>query len=133
MRWNPAQVLVSSMLGGPLAGFMLLAVQARVSPEGRCAGATARAHLTMGALAQLLLLLVGVFAPEGFPRGGLAAAGVVVPWSLARQVAAPQAGAGGTPLGWTRVIALGVACGLTTILAGVSLSVLGRLVALSGG
>ena len=133
MRWNPAQVLVSSVLGGPLAGFMLLAMQARVAPEGRCAGASARAHLTMGALAQLVVLLAGVFAPDGFPRGGVAAAGVVVPWSLARQVAAPQAGAGGTPLGWTRVIALGVACGLTTILAGVSLSVLSAIVAHARG
>ena len=134
MRWNPAQVLASSMLGGPLAGFMLLALQARVSADGRCAGASARGHLTIGAVAQVLLLLAGVYAPEGFPRGGLAAAGVVVPWSLARQAAAaPTAGRDALPLGWLRVLALGVACGLATILAGVSLSVMGRLIALSRG
>ena len=87
----------------------------------------------IGAAAQLVLLLAGVYAPDGFPRGGLAAAGVVVPWSLARQAAAaPGAGRETVPLGWVRVLALGGACGLATILAGVSLSVLGRLVALSG-
>ena len=132
MRWTPAQVLVSSMLGGPLAGFMLLAMQARATVDGRCSGATARAHLTMGAIAQGVLLLVGLFAPEGFPRGGIAAAGIVVPWSLARRATAVP-GAGRRALGWMRVLALGAACGFATILAGVSLSVLGRLLVLSRG
>ncbi len=140
MRWTPAQVLASSMLGGPLAGFLLLGLQAQAGADGRLVGASSRVHVTLGIVAQLVLLLAGVFAQDGFPRGGLAAAGVVVPWSLARQAAAsgePDAGAGpetrGGPLGWGRVLGLGVACGIATIVVGVGLSVLSTIVRLSRG
>jgi hypothetical protein len=132
MRWTPAQVLVSSMLGGPLAGFLLLALQARTPVGTPPLRVSAWVWVLVGGVMQLAVVLLGVFAPAGTPVGGITAAGVVVPWSFARQVAAGGAPEErqqrtSSPLGWGRTLALGVACFVATVMTGICLSVLRAL------
>jgi hypothetical protein len=132
MRWTPAQVLVSSMLGGPLAGFLLLALQARTPLGTPPVRLSPRVWVLVGAGMQLAVVLLGVFAPDGTPVGGITAAGVVAPWSVARQVAA-----GSTPeerdrqtssrLGWVSTLALGGTCFLATVMTGICLGVIRSL------
>jgi hypothetical protein len=129
MRWTPAQVLVASLIcGGPLAGFLLLALQARTAAGTPPMRLRPWAWVAAGVLGQLAIVLLAVLAPDGFPRGGVAAASIALPWAFARQIhaavgVAPGSSGSGVPLGWTRVLGLGMACLFVTVVTGLMLSV----------
>ncbi len=125
-RWSPGQVLLASALGGPLAGCMLLASDARA--RGASAQVPSpRAWLAAGGAFQALLVGLGAFAPEGFPLTGLAAAGVVVPWTMARQLRTRLGEDDAPRRGWGKAVALGAACLVASFVTGLTLDIAGNV------
>ncbi len=125
-RWSPGQVLLASALGGPLAGCMLLAADARAR-RASTEAPSPRAWLVMGGAFQALLVGLGAFAPEAFPLTGIAAAGVVVPWTMARQLRTRLGEDDAPPRGWGKAVALGVACLVATLVTGLTIDVAGNV------
>ncbi len=125
-RWSPGQVLLASALGGPLAGCMLLAADARVRGTSITAPAS-RQWLAAGGAFQALLVGLGAFAPEGFPLTGLAAAGVVVPWTMARQLRTRLGEDDAPRRGWGKAVARGVASLVASLVTGLTLDIAGNV------
>ncbi len=125
-RWSPGQVLLASALGGPLAGCMLLAADARARGSS-IAAPSPQAWLATGGAFQALLVGLGAFAPEGFPLTGLAAAGVVVPWTMTRQIRTRLGEEDAPPRGWGKAVALGVACLVASLVTGLTIDVAGNV------
>lgn len=125
-RWSPGQVLLASALGGPLAGCMLLAADARARGAS-IAAPSPQTWLATGGAFQALLVGLGAFAPEEFPLSGVAAAGVVVPWTMARQLRTRLGEDDAPPRGSGKAVALGVACLVASLVTGLTIDVAGNV------
>jgi hypothetical protein len=105
---------------------MLLAADARA--RGTTLEAPSpRAWLSAGGAFQAVAIGRGAFAPDDFPLTGLAAAGVVVPWTLARQLRTRLGEDDAPRRGWGKPVALGLACLVASLVTGLTLDIAGHM------